>query len=199
MPYIKPEARERYKELIEESVHAVMDGNEAKLVKGEYFGFLVNRLVRGYMGSADKNSPSFNSSLFNIPKQKKLLELTDKALIYLNQDEPLESAGELNYVISAVLWGIQGQMDGIEQGNYGWRCYLRGVLENIRNMMSSSTFTTTGEQRDRLKAGRRYVVALGVVNDVISECYRSVTAAYENDKRGSNGDIWVCGKLLEGE
>jgi len=199
MPYIKPEARERYQELIEEAVHAVMDGNESKLVKGEYFGFLVNRLMRGYMGSSDRNTPSFNSSLFNIPKQKKLLEITDKALIYLNQEEPLESAGELNYVISAIFWGIQGEAEGIEKANYGFRAYVRGVLENVRNMLATSPFTTTGEQKDRLKAGRRYVVALGVINDVITEGYRSVTAAYENDKRGTNGDIWVLGKLLEGE
>lgn len=199
MPYIKKENRDRYNPVIEDTIHAIMDGNEAKLVKGEFFGFFVTRLFRGFMGANDKNNPSFNSSLFSPVKQRKFVDLTDKLLIYLNQDDPLESSGELNYVVSAVFWGIQGEMEGMEKANYGFRSYLRGVLENVRDNLPLSSFTTTGEQRDRLKAGRRYVVALGVIADAISECYSMVTAPYEHDKWSTNGSIWLNGKLLGGE
>lgn len=196
MPYIKLSQRDRYNPLILESVQAIMNGNESKLQKGEFFGFLLTRIVKGYMSSMDKKGPAFNSSLFSPPKLAKLSELADKFLIFLNQDEPLDSAGELNYVLSAILWGVQGQAEGVEAASYGFRTYLRSMVEQVKHGLPSFPFTTSGEQKERLKAGRRFTVAMGVLGDVISETYQQVTTPYENGKRKENGTIWVNGKLV---
>ena len=65
MPYIKLQDRPKFKELIENVLHVIQDGNESNLTKGEYFGFLVTRITKRFIGDPEYTSPTFNSNFFN--------------------------------------------------------------------------------------------------------------------------------------
>lgn len=196
MPYIAYKDRGKFRTLIASVLGVITEGAEAIYIKGEYFGYFVNRLVRKFEGTADYTNPAFNSSFFNQSKQKTLANCADSAAALINRGDPILAAGELNYVVSAIYWGLLGQSDLTTPASYGLRAYLRGILEKIRTSLES---VNTGSQRDATMAFRRHLVIRGVLDDVVDEAYRRHTAVYEDGKLAENQDIWQDGKLVAPE
>lgn len=194
MPYIKQVDRTKFKNIIETVVKTIAEGNEPLYIKGEYFGFFVNRLAKRFLGTTDYINQAFNSAFFNESKQKTLANSADKASALLNRADPLSCAGELNYTISAIYWGILGEAEGVASASYGMRAYLRRILSRIASSLETAT-VNQGSQRDATMTFRRHLIIGGVLDDVIEEAYRRFTADYERQKLLENGEIWVKGKL----
>lgn len=193
MPYIKLSERPKFAHEIEEILGILGDKNDTMYTKGEYFGYFVNRVCRRYLADPDYTQNSFNSFFFNETKKKTLSNAADSIAARINRADPLGSAGELNYGISAVLWAILGQCEGFEYANYGMRTYLRGIIEKV---LDSIETVNTGSQRDMAMAFRRHLIIRGVLGDIVSETYRRATVPYEQHKMGENGDVWADGKLV---
>jgi hypothetical protein len=198
MPYIKQAARVKFKPVIDEILSQIISGSESRYVKGEYFGYYVNRLVKYFLQSLDAPNQSFNSMNFPEPKRKALNVAVDRLAAYLNKSDPIEGAGELNYAITSVLWGLTGDAEGLEPSGYGHRAYLTGMLDVIREDLKNCRFSATSNPNPILNF-RRYWVCVGVLNDVINENYRRRTAPYEDGKIAENGDVWAEGKLVVGD
>ena len=193
MPYIKLDDRPKFEGSIREALNVITNGPENPYVKGEYFGYFTNRLVRKLLGTQEGVDTSFNSTFFNETKKKTIQATADSLSILINRSDLINSAGELNYCISAVMWGFMGAAHGSTPANYGMRAYLKGILEAIIQELKSPN---TGNQGDVTQAFRRNLIIRGVISDVIDEAYRRDTAAFENNKKTENGDIWSGGFLV---
>ena len=193
MPYIKLEERPKFKEHLKSVISILTSGNESDYVKGEYFGYFVNRLVRTYLNDQAGSDPSFNSHSFNESNKQVLQKSGDHLGALINRNDPMSSAGDLNYVISAVYWGILGASSEVETANYGTRAYLAGILDKICSSINSAN---RGSQRDVAMSFRRHLVVRGVIQHVLIEEFRRNTSLYENEKIKENGDIWKDGNLV---
>jgi hypothetical protein len=194
MPYIKLVDRPKFAAPINEVLGILKDQNDTLYIKGEYFGYFVNRLCKRFLADPDYTHNSFNSAFFNESKKKTLANSADSIAALINRADPIASAGELNYSVSAVLWGVLGSAEGFASASYGLRTYLRAMLERVRSTIET---VNVGSQRDMTMAFRRHLVIRGVLGDVISETYRRDTVPYEELKLTENGDIWDGGKLVQ--
>lgn len=197
MPYIKQEDREKYNGFIESTLGVLNDPNDNPYLKGEFFGYFINRLVRKFLGTPDYTAPAFNSSFFNESKRKSLENAADSVAASLNRSDPMSAAGDMNYTISAIYWGFLGDCDKFFRANYGTRAYLNGVLDKI--MSQIETVSVSGNNKDATMAFRRQLVIRGVLDHVKHETYRRNTMCYEDEKRMENGDIWKIGALKDGD
>lgn len=193
MPYIQTELRKRFNPHIRELVSLIVSGAEGLPVKGEYFGHFTNRLLKGYMCAQDIENNAFNANFFPAEKRRQLREVTDRLISQTNKGDPIEGAGDLNYIITAVLWGICGDAKDVPPARYGFRAFLKGVCHQVEDQIKDSKFTNM-ERRDLMLCARRYS-ARGVLSDVIDETYRRKTSVYENEKMKEAGDIWQKGGL----
>lgn len=189
MPYIKQEDRTKFAELIDGVILTIMRNSSPDFVCCEYFGFFVDRLTNRYIGAIDGVHP-FNSMNFTPATRKAIEDYANKLASFLNRDTPLKSAGELNYIISSIWWGICGDHKDCNSASYGFRCVTRGMIEKILNNLDTLKFVD-GSQQGMVMNSRLVITARGVLNDVISEMYRRRTAIYEESKIIENGDIWV--------
>lgn len=196
MPYIKLSDRNKFSVSITEVVSILGDSNDTFYVKGEYFGYFVNRCVKRFLADPDYVQSSFNSAFFNQTKQKTLANAADSVAALINRADPIAGAGELNYAISAIMWGFLGEAKGFPQIGYGIRAYLEGILDKIRDSIQS---INNGSQKDATMAFRRHLVIRGVLSHIMKETYRLKTVEYENIKMDENGDIWSDGVLVLGE
>lgn len=192
MPYIKLDDREKFKNHVTEAVNVIAGGNINNYVRGEYFGFFVNRLVRRFLGDPAYTQHAFNSIFFGEQQRKTLEHTADSLGANMQRNAPVESAGDLNYCISAVYWGVLGQAANIPEARYGMRAYLTGILEKIRSTIDT---VNVGNQSDMTMAFRRHLVIRGVLSHVLEETYRRSTAPYEDQKIAENGDVWGDGEL----
>jgi len=193
MPYIKLDERSKFKPHIQQVLSVLTAGNESPYVRGEYFGYFVNRLVRHYLNDPVSAETTFNSLFFNEANKRTLQSGADHIGALLNRSDPLESAGDLNYAISSVYWGFLGAAQGVDNARYGMRAYLTGILQKIYSSIES---VNVGNQRDMTMAFRRHLIARGVIQHVLIEEYRRNTSLYENEKIRENGDVWKDGKLV---
>jgi len=194
MPYIKLDDRSRFEAPVREALNVIANGPENPYVKGEYFGYFTNRLVRRLLGTQEGVNSSFNSTYFNETKKKTIQATADSLSVLINRSDLINSAGELNYCISAVMWGFMGAAHGTTPANYGMRAYLKGILEAIIQELKSPN---TGNQGDVTQAFRRNLIIRGVLSDVIDEAYRRLTVPYEEEKMNMNSDIYDTeGRLI---
>jgi hypothetical protein len=192
MPYIKQEERSKFSHSISEALGIMKDGNDNFYTKGEYFGYFVNRCVKRYLSDPDYTVNSFNSAFYNVSKQKALANAADSIAAAINRSDPIAGAGELNYAMSSVLWGFLGQADGFPEIGYGIRAYLEGILDIVRQNLTSKS---NGSQNDATMAFRRHLVIRGVLSHMSLETYRQLTSVYEDKKEVENGSLWVDGHL----
>src|SRR5690242_6534066 len=108
MPYIKPNDRNKFEAAITQVLPVLIDTVDPVYIRGEYFGYFVNRVCQRFLGVMETNIDSFNSAFFNADKKKTLTNCADKVAAALNRADPLTSAGELNYAISTTLWAFMG-------------------------------------------------------------------------------------------
>lgn len=193
MPYIKLNERPKFAASINEVVAILQDDNDTLYVKGEYLGYFINRCVKRFLADPDYTQSSFNSTFFNESKKKTLSNSADSIAAMINRADPIAGAGELNYAVSAVLWGFLGQAKNQPEAGYGVRAFTTGIIERV---LSSVTTVNLGNQRDMTMAFRRHLVIRGVLHDIMLETYRRWTSAYEDKKGLENGDIWMDGKLV---
>lgn len=192
MPYIKKLDREKFQIHITDVLGVLKDPNDSFYVKGEFFGYFVNRCVKRFLADPEYTKGSFNSAFFNEMKSKTLTNSADSIAAMINRSDPIAGAGELNYAISAVLWGFLGQAEGFQQIGYGIRAYLEGILDKIKLNIET---VNNGSQKDATMAFRRHLVIRGVLNQIIAETYRRSTVEYEESKLAENGDVWSNGAL----
>jgi hypothetical protein len=193
MPYLKQDDREKYHGFIESALGVLNDPNDNPYLKGEFFGYFVNRLVRKFLGTPDYTSPAFNSTFFNESKRKSLENAADSIAAALNRTDPMSGAGEMNYAISAVYWGFLGDAAGFHTAQYGIRAYMNGVLDKI--MSQIETVNVGGNNKDATMAFRRQLVIRGVLDHIKHETYNRKTSVYEQGKIDENGDVWETGTL----
>lgn len=196
MPYIKLENRTNFASHITESIDVIMVGAETQYIKGEHFGYLVNKIIKEFIRDPRAKDNSFNSVNFNVAKLARLSNCANKIAALLPSTDPISVAGDLNYVISAIYWGITGDAKDIASASYGVRSYLKGILNKVYETIEN---TSTGSQRDATMSFRRCLVAKGVVSDIIDECYAVKTRVYENQKMKENETIWANGELILSE
>lgn len=193
MPYIAPDARVKFHDLITETVNLMVNGNEPELIKGEFFGYWVNRITKKFIGDPNYTGTSFNSTFFNEEKRKLLANNADKICSHLNRSEPLKAAGELNYAITAVLWGVCGEADIAAEAGYGFRAYMTAPILAVSESLVTAN---VGNHKDMTMSFRRWMLTKKVLWDILFETGRRPTGVYEDIKLVENGDIWEEGKLV---
>jgi hypothetical protein len=192
MPYIKSSDRSKFHPSIMSILDILKDPVDTPYIKGEYFGFFVNRLVKKFLIDPDYTLNTFNSIYFNEGKKKVLINVADSIGAMINRSDPIASAGDLNYAITSVLWGFMGDAEGHAVVGYGMRCYLRAIIDKIAQSIES---VNSGSQKDVAMAFRRHLIAKGVLGDVVSETLRVKNGPYEDIKLDANGPIWQDGVL----
>jgi flagellar biosynthesis/type III secretory pathway protein FliH len=171
----KEEVVKKYASLIEELASNIAAGPETIYVKGEYFGYFLNKLVKGYAAALDASLSSFNSTLFNEAKKKSITQLTDKLQVFVNTGDPLQAADELNYVVNEVYRQVVGHLD--TQVTSAVALYFLGIVETVKNNLRDSKFDNPASVALRATTLRRYSLAVGVLGQLtctlacrISEC-----------------------------
>jgi hypothetical protein len=185
MPYIKQEDRKHYNGPIKTVVETIV--GEFKLTRrAEMLGWFCRRVVLHY---TFPNAPfdvdnAFNSLEFDgdrarvLKTHAQVLANTLRQRYTLHHDKYFDAAGDLNYVLSAILWGVMGDAPGAESAKYGFRSMVREMINHVREQI-------VGTVDIRLQ-----MMVRGVLNDVIDEMYRRKTAVYEDQKIEENGDLW---------
>ena len=196
MTYIKLSDRSKFFVSIMEVLGTLNESSDTFYIKGEYIGYFINRCVKRFLADPDYVKNSFNSAFFNQAKQKSLANAADSIAAMINRSDPIASAGELNYAISAIIWGFLGEAKGFPQIGYGIRAYLEGILDKIKISIES---VNNGSQKDSTMAFRRHLIIRGVLNNIIQETYRLKTVVYEDAKISENGSLWIHGELVSGE
>jgi hypothetical protein len=192
MPYIKQQDRIKFTHAIAEALGVMKDGTDNFYVKGEYFGYFVNRCVKRFLADPEYTQNAFNSAFFNNAKQKSLANAADSVAAMINRSDPIAGAGELNFALTTIMWGFLGQAEGFPEIGYGIRAYLEGILDKIRQSLET---VNNGSQKDATMAFRRHLVIRGVLSHMSAETYRQLTSAYEDKKEAENGGIWKDGHL----
>lgn len=166
MPYIKPENRPQYHEIILDVVLKILDTEENVEKAYLFYDFVYTLIIKSL-------SPNTLPYLHN--------EHVVKIVSILPEDID-SKVGELNYIIEAVAWGA---LEDYEQkpACYALRCYFHGALRRIEKIT---------EKVDE-KTG---IIIHGVLGDVMQEMYRRKTSHYEDYKMLMNGDIWTNRKLV---
>jgi hypothetical protein len=193
MPYILPSQRSQFKQHIQNVLSVLKDPADNQYLKGEHFGYFVNRLVRRFM-RVNPEWVGFNSFFFHATKKKTLEASADAIGTLIGNSDPMNAVGEFNYVVSSVLWGFLGECEGHVKASYGMRAYLTGIIQKIYSNVES---LNSGSQADSAMSFRRHLIIRGVLHDVLSETYRLKTSVYEDEKALENGEIWKDGKLVD--
>lgn len=176
MPYIKPASRTKFESVIKDVTNLVTSANVPQTSKAEYFGYFVHLLSRRYIQTTDSGFQGvFNNYLFPDATRKQIAEISNKIATLIGGGDPVEAAADLNYVITAIFWNL------IEGSSYGFRTYLSGSIRHSLDLLTKSALQHA-DQKDRVMSSRRYVVTLGVLNDVLDETYRRKTTEFEEDE-----------------
>lgn len=188
---VKKVDRDKFKKCIEDVLTILSDKNDAIHIKGEYFGYFVNRTSKRFLADPTYIQNSFNSAFFSESKKKTLDHCADSIAAMLNRTDPIGTANEFCYVLLAVTLGFLGESSLFVDPGYGFRAYLLGVLDRIKNSVET---INTGSQRDATVAFRRHLVIRGVLTDVIELISRKYSEV-EDDQQDENV-IWENGSLV---
>lgn len=190
MSYIKLEECAKFNESIYEVMGILSDTNDTPYIKGEYFGFFLNRLVRRFLADPNYTQNSFNSAMFNESKKKTLINASDSIAAMINRSDPIVSAGELHYAVSAIMFGYFGGA-GLGKLPYGVMTYWIGIVERVAAALD--TYNTGGSQRDVTMAFRRQLVIRGVLSNVV----RAINHTWIEPLDGMAHPFWQEGKLTQ--
>lgn len=188
MPYIKQEDRSPYIGSIKTIVETVLSEQNG-VKQAEMLGWFCRRMVLHYTlpNEPFEVDSAFNSLEFESDKKRvltmhaKVLASVLRAKYTLHHDLYFEAAGHLNYVLSAILWGVMDEdptVKATKSARYGFRSMVKEMIDHTRNEI-----TGMGNIRVQL-------MVRGVLSDVIDEMYRRKTAEYETVQKAKNGDVW---------
>ena len=180
MPYISKVDRIPYIPFIEKTV-ANICAEQEPIRRAEYYGHFLEQMRIAFQGDLvfgdPAYDPTFNAEFSELGKRDQLASLANKVVSLIMRDtDLLKQAGDLNYVMSSVLWGILGDSLHAQPAKYGFRAFVKGILWKIYHRIYGDT--------------RRNTMLQGVITDVIDEMYRRKTTPYEDAKILENGDIW---------
>ena len=170
MPYIAQKDRAQYDPIINKVLEAICIEKDA-LSQVDRFGHFAWLLLRG---SAE--GVPFGETDDDIRKQ--VCDHAFAILCILRSKELTMMAGDLNYVLSSIIWGMMGDDKRFPNAKYSTRAYVHGVLLTTQDLPAK-------------KATRKNVMLRGVLGDVIEELYRRRTSLYEDSKAKINGDLWA--------
>jgi hypothetical protein len=177
MPYIKKEDRKVFSPIIKKFIGEAL-AEKDPIARVELVGDFLKSTILGYahyaLGITNPMASKQNSQII-----LSLIRTKHRISDYF------EVAGTLNYIASAVIWGVEGEAEGADRAKYGFRSMMKAVLIEI--MEDIAKLPSGGSIANRLRTVR---MLRGMVSDVIDENYRRRTAAYEDQKIVENGDLW---------
>lgn len=174
MPYIKKEDRPQYIPFIQSTVLGITSNND-KYMQLDCLAYFIDNLRQCINGKP----PVFTGDFIDVD-MKRVFDAHIKhfeAILLDKRKDLFDQAGELNYIISAVVWGVLGDSIHAEPARYGYRTFVKAILETIYACLSVSTSKVD-------------LMLRGVLSDVIDEMYRRKTSIFEDDKIKMNGDLW---------
>lgn len=183
MPYIKKQDRTVYVSTIENVLHGIPPGSPME--QADYIGYFTFGLITGFY-NMERYHPDANPFAYPCKEgdAKKLLdEQISLILEVLHTKDIMARGGELNYVVSAVVWGFLGDSANFDPAKYATRAYMHGVLLRIKDFVEQ--YHPYGNEERQF-----YTLLRGVMGDIMDELYRRRTAVYENSKIEENGDVW---------
>lgn len=165
MPYIKKEDRDLFNPYLNASLVAISN-ESCDLVRAESIGWWLDYVVSSMLNRKDGSK---NCSVLG------LKDHADVILINLRSNDLFPLAGNLNYCLSYLAWGVLGGFSGFKKASYGMRCYLAQQIRQVS---------------DRIKPdSRSSSIIKGAISDMLDELYRRKTAEYEDAKAIENGDL----------
>ena len=170
MPYINKADRQKYREIIRD-VMALIPSDTPALEQGERLAFFADAVIQALVKSLDRGRYSTGSGL-----EATFREHAKKLAAVLPATLDLR-AGDLNYVLSMISWGLCGHAPERKPAKYCLRSFIKGGL--WRALLSNQNTLS----------GAEYVFFAGVFTDVIDEMYRRCTVVYEDYKIQDSGDI----------
>lgn len=192
MPYITQENRVHYIPLIEDIILNI--SKEQIYIQPQYFGYFCKNLFLLVSGcNLNTGIPCFDSEFFDEKTKINIFKNTKKISdVVLSSVDMYHQAGELNYVCSAVLWGLLGDSLRMKSAKYGVRAFFKGILWEIYHGFVPSVFHVL---ENVPVLNKRLILFKGVITDIIDEMYRRKTSFYEEEKIVENGDIWPLKKV----
>jgi hypothetical protein len=145
---------------IMEIMEALADSNDSPYIKGEYFGYAVNRIVKKFLGDPTYTQTAFNSTFFNENKKKALIQAADSIAAFINRTDPINTSPELYYALASIYYGFMGHAKGFKRAEFGMEVYLAGIIDKITSSIES---TNTGSQKDMAMMFRRHLIVRGVL------------------------------------
>jgi len=173
MPYIKNENRSKYDAIIEK-VMGLIPSNESPMIQATLVATFSSSLIREIKRLADPKFP--NTTITGMGAKLKEYATELARTLPANKED---MAGDLNYSLSSLCWGLTGDAPGRLPAKYCMRSFIKGAL--WRAVMSQREFYTPEE----------CIFFLGVFTDVIDEMYRRRTAPYEDLAIEKSGDLWL--------
>jgi len=174
MPYITQSEREKYQPIINKVLSSI-DGSPME--QANYFSFFIDYLRQALRKIAD---PGFLYLLHfgaGTGREAKLREYAEQCAKILPGNMEVR-AGELNYVLSTIAWGLLGDAPGRKPARYCMRSFIKGAIWRVL-FLNLNSFN-----------GEEYILFTGVLTDVIDEMYRRKTSFFETEKMNTNGDLW---------
>jgi len=181
MPYIVKSDRPEINEQVEKVLKIISTQDDLIRVM-EYVALYCHDVVRGYMENLTTPHNEFNCMSFERKAKFDVHNAAMEVVKHLTRPgtDLLKQSGELNYSLTAVVWGAMGEDSRFTEAKYGQRAYLKGAISRIRD-----NFLKGGKNDER-----KYYVVHGILSDVIDETYRRYTAKYEDKKMEENGDVY---------
>jgi hypothetical protein len=188
MPYIQLEARTKFQSPVTEALNIMRDPTDSLYLRGEHFGYFVNRVVKRYLGDPDYTANSFNSAHFLDTKKKTLSNAADSIAALINKSDPLGGAGDLHYALMAVTLGFLGQAEAFRAPDAGMQAYILGILERVQATVETANM---GSARDMTMMFRRHLIIRGILQTMLA----GVMLVPLAPKEDSDQPTWVGGKL----
>jgi hypothetical protein len=177
MPYIKREDRKVFNPIIKRVVTESL-AEKDPLARAELVGDFFKSTILGYAHYA------LGITISSGIKQNSLIVLSLIRTNYRVSDY-FDVAGALNYMISTILWGVEGDAEEAEQARYGFRSMMKSILLELMDDLMK--IPAGGSSANRLRTTR---MLRGMLSDVVDENYRRRTSVFENEKMQINGDLW---------
>ena len=182
MPYIQSESRPKYDVFINRLLETIpTDADEITIV--EYTAYSISQIMGKFLGVYDisSNDDLFNCRLFEGQRRDAIFTISERIASEVGASRNmLQQAGDLNYIISFLTWGVLGDAPNRTRAGYGMRAFMKGCLQEV-----------IASLKPYYGYNRYFVMARAVLTDVIDETYRRRTAPYEDEKIEQNGDLWT--------
>jgi len=179
MPYIKKEDRDVFAPHLTEAIKLILKEN-SPAKKAEMLGwwsYYLTHLLISTEVSTKKDPDQIKELKVHADRVFENLTSSFSFVGNIAEEKLFSLAGNLNYCLSYVIWGVLGDYPGSLSASYGMRCY---TSQQIRQITDSTSLKTNH---------RLFVLVKGVLFDVLEELYRRKTSAYEDQKILENGDL----------